>query len=70
MLRSIDPKLVFEVFRDDCGQFSARCLNAHIVTRGSDIEELHDNLTAAVADHFPGEEPPSPDLIHLLMFPE
>lgn len=70
MIPSVDPKLIFEVFRDEFGHFSARCLNAGITSRGADLLELHDNLTAAIAAYFPGEEPPAADAVHLLLEPE
>ena len=66
MIPSVDPKLVFEVFRDEFGHLSARCLNAGISTRGADLSELHDNLTAAIAAYYPGEEPPAADAVHLI----
>lgn len=70
MIRSVDPDLIFELIRDELGHFSARCLNARIHAHGGDLNELHDNLTAAVAAYFPGETPPAAEAIHLVMFPE
>lgn len=66
MILSIDPKLIFEVFRDEFGHLSARCLNAGISSRGADLSELHDNLTAAIAAYFPGEDPPAANDVHLM----
>jgi hypothetical protein len=70
MIPSLDPQLIFEVFRDEFGHLSARCLNAGISTRGADLTELHDNLTAAIAAYFPGEEPPAASAVHLMFSPE
>ena len=67
MIPSVDPKLIFEVFRDEFGHLSARCLNAGIATKGADLNELHDNLTAAIAAYYPGEEPPAADAVHLIV---
>lgn len=70
MIPSVDPKLIFEVFRDDFGHLSARCLNAGISSKGVDLSDLHDNLTAAIAAYFPGEEPPSANTVHLMFAAE
>lgn len=67
MIRPVDPKLIFEVIQDELGHFSARCINARISTGGADLSELHDNLTAAIEAHFPGEEPPAAGEVHLVM---
>ena len=70
MTPTVDPKLVFELIRDEFGRFSARCLNARIRSQGDDLEELHENLTAAIEAYFPGETPPSGDEVHFVMFHE
>ncbi|MFP4283025.1 MAG: hypothetical protein ACLFU2_10415 [Opitutales bacterium] len=70
MIPSIDPKLIFEVCSDEFGRFSARCLNARITTAGSSLGELQENLTAAIAAHFPDEEPPDAGAVHLLFAAE
>lgn len=62
--------LVFEVVQHRSGRFSAQCLNARIGTEGPDWQGLHDNLTAAVADHYGDIDPPAAEEIHLLVYQE
>ncbi len=66
MISSLDPKLVFEVIRDEFGSLRARCLNARISTVGADLTELCDNLATAVEDHYSEEEAPGAGDIHLM----
>ncbi len=70
MLHTVNPELVFELIRDDLGHFTARCLSMGITARGADLNELHDNVTAAIAECYPEDTPPSAEAIHFIMFPQ
>jgi len=64
-------ELIFEVIARTSGGFTAECLNAHIGgTKGETLEELHDNITSAVGQHYGDRPAPSADRIHLLFFRE
>ena len=64
------PTLIFEVVRHHGGQFTAQCLNADIDTSGDNLEDLHQNLEAAVDQHYAGRPRPSSKDIHLLLYQE
>jgi hypothetical protein len=68
MVAHSNYQLIFEVIRHKRGGFSADCLNANISTKAANLVELHDNITAAVDNHFPGGTAPDPGSIHLLLF--
>ncbi len=70
MLAKTNAQLIFEIVCHRQGGYTANCLNAEIGTNGSDLAELHDNITAAVRSHFPGGAVPRADSIHLLLFYE
>lgn len=64
-------ELIFEVIKYNKGGYVATCLNDHITdTRAANLEELHDNITAAVDARFVGKPKPDPSAIHLMMFAE
>jgi hypothetical protein len=64
-------ELIFEVIRTNSGGYTATCLNDHVVdTRAANLEELHDNITAAVDARFIGRPKPDPSAIHLMLFAE
>lgn len=66
MFPSVDPKLVFEVFSNDTGGVSARCLNASITTCGGTFVDFEQNLTAAIAAHYGDRCLPLADEVHLV----
>jgi hypothetical protein len=68
MTGRVDPELIFEVIQHACGSYSANCLNASISAIGADLQEFHDNLSAALEAHYPGEEKPDPSDVHLMLF--
>ena len=64
-------ELIFEVIRKHSGGYTATCLNDHVIdTRAANLEELHDNITAAVDARFIGRPKPDPSAIHLMLFAE
>ncbi len=68
MLNSVYPELIFEVIHHASGGYSAQCLNADMNAGGTSLLELHDNLSAAIDNHYKGEYKPDASSIHLLMF--
>lgn len=68
MISKVDPELVFELIQDEFGRLFARCLNAKISVEGSDLEELHDNVSAALSNYFPDSGAPAADSVHFVMY--
>lgn len=56
-------EIIFVVEESPEGGFTARALNASIVTEANDLEGLHDQVRDAVRCHF--EEGKAPKLIRL-----
>jgi len=68
-ISDMDTELIYEVIHHTQGGFSANCLNVNnIDIVAANLEELHDNITAAVDAHFPNGHSPDPSAIHLMLF--
>lgn len=62
-------EIIFEVVHHRAGGYTAQCLNARIAgTEAANLQELHDNISAAVSRHFRRGPKPSPSSIQLLMY--
>lgn len=66
MFPSVDPKLVFEVFNNETGGVSARCLNARITTCAESFVDFEVNLSAAIAKHYGDSVQPLAEEVHLV----
>jgi len=62
--------LTFEVIKEAEGSFVAACYDEHIYTEGNTIEELHDNINAALDHCFSGRLRPEPANVKMVLFQE
>ena len=64
-------ELTFEVIQEsEEGGYVAACYNENIYTEGASLEELHQNIVAAIDRKFEGREKPDPAQIRLLVYRE
>lgn len=62
--------LEFEVIQESGGSYAATCHDRGIYAKGVNLEELHANLTASIADYFGDEDQPNPENVKLVVYKE
>lgn len=62
--------LTFEVIQEIEGSFVAACYDENIYTDGATLEELHDNISAALDEKFNGRVKPEPANIKMVLYRE
>lgn len=62
--------LFFEVIKQCEGGYVAACYDEHIYLEGSDLEELHHNITSAIDTKFTDRLKPTPQSVHLMLYHE
>lgn len=64
-----ERKIEFEVIQAQEGSYAAACYAQQIYTEGSNLQELHDNIKAAIDAHFPDDETkPTAKSVSLIIF--
>lgn len=62
-------KIEFEVIQAQEGSYAAACYAKQIYTEANNLQELHDNIKAAIGRHFPDEKTrPSSRSVSLILF--
>lgn len=66
---SKESKIEFEVIQAQEGTYAAACYAQKIYAEGNNLQELHDNIKAAIDKHFPDNETkPTPKSVSLILF--
>lgn len=66
---SEESKIEFEVIQAQEGSYAAACYAQQIYTEGNNLQELHDNIKAAIDKHFTDDErKPTPKSVSLILF--
>lgn len=69
LVMSIGNKIEFEVIQAQEGTYAAACYAKQIYTEGNNLQELHDNIKAAINKHYPDDETrPTPESVSLILF--
>ncbi|MGF1449740.1 MAG: hypothetical protein ACFB20_10025 [Opitutales bacterium] len=66
----VSMSITFEVIQELEGSFVAACYSENIFLDGKNLQELHDNISAALDRKFEGRHKPSPGNVRLMMFRE
>ncbi|MGF1482820.1 MAG: hypothetical protein ACFBZ8_00475 [Opitutales bacterium] len=62
--------ITFEVIQEVEGSYVAACYSENIFLDGQNLQELHDNISAALDRKFEGRRKPSPGDVRLMMYRE